>query len=93
MKVSLLNEKILFQKSAVVSDAIGIVKMSGKIIIPVLPPLVEKVEMRNWKPDRQQMVLLSLFLLGIVINWWTSCPQVSVFYSVGRFTTFFLLTI
>ncbi len=54
MKISLLNEKILFQKSAVMSDAIGNRKMPGKIIIPVLPPLAGKAG--NKKSEAGQTV-------------------------------------
>ena len=89
MKVSFLNEKILFQKSTVVSDAIGNRKMPGKIIIPVLPPLVGKVGMRNQKPVRQWMVQVLHLQSGIAINLWASCPQVSASCFAGRFTTFF----
>ncbi len=53
MKVSLLNEKILFQKNAVVSDVIGNRKNAWEDYYLILPRLVARVETRNQKQGRQ----------------------------------------
>ena len=90
MKVSLLNEKIIFQKSVVAADAIGNRKNVWKDYYSCFATIGGEGGNEKTEEVRQQMKQLSHLQSDIAVNLWTRCPPNCVSCFVGRLTTFFL---